>query len=150
AGLERKARIVSEGDRVRRAAQPAHGPTLSPLETQLLAQFAAWGMEPARPKEVAAATAATLKLGDAQIKPMLDRLLAARRLVKVKPDLYVHADVIDQLRTRLVAFLEAHKTIDAQQWKELTGASRKYTIPLAEFFDGEKLTLRVGDLRRKR
>ncbi len=150
AGLERKARIVSEGDRVRRAAQPAHGPPLSPLESQLLAQFAAWGMEPARPKDVAGATAATLKLGDAQIKPMLDRLLAARRLVKVKPDLYVHADVIDQLRARLLAFLEAHKTIDAQQWKELTGASRKYTIPLAEFFDGEKLTLRVGDLRRKR
>ena len=43
-----------------------------------------------------------------------------------------------------------HKTIDAQQWKELTGASRKFTIPLAEYFDAEKVTLRVGDLRRKR
>jgi selenocysteine-specific elongation factor len=150
AGLERKAQLVSEGDRVRRAAQPSRGPQLSTAETQLLAQFAAWGVEPARPKEVAAATAAMLKLNAAQIKPMLDRLLVARRLVKVKPDLYMHADVIDQLRARLVAFLDAHKTIDAQQWKELTGASRKYTIPLAEFFDGEKLTLRVGDLRRKR
>ena len=38
----------------------------------------------------------------------------------------------------------------AQQRKELTGASRKFTIPLAEFFDAEKLTLRVGDVRRKR
>ena len=43
-----------------------------------------------------------------------------------------------------------HTTIDAQQWKDLTGASRKYTIPLAEFFDAEKLTLRIGDLRRRR
>ena len=62
----------------------------------------------------------------------------------------MHADVIAALRTRLVAFLDAHKTIDAQQWKELTGASRKFTIPLAEYFDAEKLTLRVGDVRRKR
>jgi selenocysteine-specific elongation factor len=50
----------------------------------------------------------------------------------------------------LIAHLTAHGTIDAQQWKTLTGASRKFTIPLAEFFDGEKLTLRVGDARRLR
>jgi len=41
-------------------------------------------------------------------------------------------------------------SIDAQQWKELTGASRKFSIPLAEYFDAERITLRVGDLRRRR
>ena len=46
--------------------------------------------------------------------------------------------------------MDAPSTIDAQQWKDLTGASRKFTIPLAEYFDAEKLTLRVGDVRRKR
>ena len=56
----------------------------------------------------------------------------------------------DAIRAKLVAFLDANKTIDAQQWKDLTGASRKFTIPLAEYFDAEKLTLRVGDVRRKR
>ena len=45
---------------------------------------------------------------------------------------------------------DAHPTIDAQQWKDLTGASRKFTIPIAEYFDAEKLTLRVGEIRRKR
>ena len=54
------------------------------------------------------------------------------------------------VRDKLVAFLDANKTIDAQQWKDLTGASRKFTIPLAEYFDAEKLTLRVGDVRRRR
>ena len=54
------------------------------------------------------------------------------------------------VKAKLLAFLEQHKTIDAQQWKDLTGASRKYTIPLAEYFDAEKVTLRVGDVRRKR
>jgi selenocysteine-specific elongation factor len=81
---------------------------------------------------------------------MLDRLIAGKQLIRVKPDLFVHADVIAELRTRLSAFLDAHKTIDAQQWKEMTGASRKFSIPLAEYFDADKLTLRVGDLRRKR
>ncbi len=34
--------------------------------------------------------------------------------------------------------------------QENTGATRKHSIPLAEYFDGEKVTLRVGDIRRKR
>jgi selenocysteine-specific elongation factor len=146
AGLERKAAIATEGDRVRRAAAPGPSVTLSAAETKLLDQFKAWGVEPERPKDVAAA----LGLGEPQTRPLLERLLAIRRLVKIKPDLYMHADVVAELRVRLGAFLDAHKTIDAQQWKELTGASRKFTIPLAEYFDGEKLTLRVGDVRRKR
>jgi selenocysteine-specific elongation factor len=146
AGLERKAQITTEGDRVRREAAPGPNTALSAAETKLLEQFKAWGVEPERPKDVAAATGG----GEPHVKQILDRLIAVRRLVKIKPDLYMHADVVAALRTRLVAFLDAHKTIDAQQWKELTGASRKFTIPLAEFFDGEKLTLRVGDVRRKR
>jgi selenocysteine-specific elongation factor len=40
--------------------------------------------------------------------------------------------------------------VDAQQFKDLCGTSRKYSIPLAEHFDAEKLTVRAGDLRRRR
>jgi len=146
AGLERKAVIVTEGDRVRRASAPSRATALSPAETKLLDQFKAWGVEPPRPKDVPAATGQN----DAQAKALLDRLIASKRLIRIKPDLYMHADIVAALRTKLVAFLDAHKTIDAQQWKDLTGASRKFTIPLAEFFDSEKLTLRVGEVRRKR
>ena len=62
----------------------------------------------------------------------------------------MHARTVDSVRTKLLAHLDQHGTIDAQQWKDLTGASRKFTIPLAEYFDAEKLTLRVGDVRRRR
>ncbi|HSR98230.1 MAG TPA: selenocysteine-specific translation elongation factor [Kofleriaceae bacterium] len=146
AGLERKGAIATDGDRVRKATAPSRGPALSAAETKLLDQFKSWGIEPPRPKDVPAA----VNQGDAQIKTLLDRLIAGKRLIRIKPDLYMHADVVADLRSRLVAFLDAHKTIDAQQWKDLTGASRKFTIPLAEFFDAEKLTLRVGEIRRKR
>ena len=146
AGLERKAVVVSDGDRLRRASGPAARAAPTAAEAKLAEQFRTWGAQPPRPKEVPGATG----LDDAQAKALLDRLLAAKRLVKIKPDLYMHADVVAELRARLLAFLDAHKTIDAQQWKELTAASRKFTIPLAEFFDAEKVTLRVGELRRKR
>ncbi len=146
AGLERKAALASEGDRVRKASAPVRGATLSPAEAKLADQFRAWALEPPRPKDLPA----ELRLPEPQVKTMLDRLIAGKQLVRVKPDLYVHADAIAELRTRLLAFLDAHKTIDAQQWKEITGASRKFSIPLAEYFDAERVTLRVGDVRRKR
>jgi selenocysteine-specific elongation factor len=145
AGLERRGQLVTAGERVRKAAAPAR-PAASPVEARLAEQFRIWALEPLRPKEVPAA----LALPDAQVKTALDRLVAAKQLVKIKPDLLVHADAVAGLRARLIAFLDEHKTINAQQWKDLTGASRKFTIPLAEYFDAEKVTLRVGDLRRRR
>jgi len=145
AGLERRSQLAADGDRVRKAAAPARA-ALSPVEARIIEQLRAWALEPLRPKEIAPA----LGLPEPQVKAALDRLIAAKQLVRVKPDLFVHADVVAELRARLIAFLDEHKTITAQQWKDLTGASRKYTIPLAEHFDAEKLTLRVGEIRRRR
>jgi selenocysteine-specific elongation factor len=145
AGLERRKLVASEGDRVRKSAAPKTA-TLSPVETKLLAKLEETGIEPPRPKELPAA----LGLAEPQIKTALDRLVAQKLAIKIKPDLVMHARTVDALRTKLIAFLDEHKTIDAQQWKELTGASRKFTIPLAEYFDAEKLTLRVGEVRRRR
>ncbi len=143
AGLVKKGAIVATGDRVAKAAPRL---ALSALETKLLALFAEWKLEPLRPKELPAALAATESLA----KAALDKLVALKLVARVKPDLMIHAEALAALRTRLLAFLDAHTTIDAQQWKELTGASRKFTIPIAEYFDAEKLTLRVGEVRRKR
>jgi selenocysteine-specific elongation factor len=43
--------------------------------------------------------------------------------------------------------LERDGEIDAQGFKALTGLSRKFSIPLLEYFDRQKLTIRVGDKR---
>jgi selenocysteine-specific elongation factor len=43
--------------------------------------------------------------------------------------------------------LKEHGELDAQSFKELTGLSRKFAIPLLEWFDKERVTLRVGDKR---
>ncbi len=144
-GLAQRNKLVATGDRVRSASAPVRD-ALSPVEANAIAKLKETGVEPPRPKELAI----LLGVGEAQLKPVLDRLVAAKLAVKIKPDLIMHASTVDDVRARLVAFLDQHATIDAQQWKDLTGASRKFTIPLAEYFDGEKLTLRVGDVRRRR
>jgi len=145
AGLEKRGLVVAAADRVKKSSA-AKTLALSAIESAVLAKLEQTGIEPPRPKELPAA----LGLAEPQVKTALDRLIAAKLAIKVKPDLVMHAHTIDHVRTRLLAFLDQHGTIDAQQWKDLTGASRKFTIPLAEYFDAEKLTLRVGDVRRRR
>jgi selenocysteine-specific elongation factor len=82
-----------------------------------------------------------------QAKDVVLLLLAGGILIKVKEDLYFHAGAIEQLKSKLVAFLKDQGDITTAEFKEMTGVSRKYTIPIFEYFDGMQLTMRVGEKR---
>ena len=45
------------------------------------------------------------------------------------------------------AFKAKSAKIDVAKFKEMTGVSRKYAIPLLEYLDRERVTRRVGDAR---
>ena len=80
-------------------------------------------------------------------KDLLEVMLKDEILIKVKENLYFHRDAILDLKNRLIVFLRENKKITTVQFKEMTGASRKYTIPLIEYFDNARVTIRVGDNR---
>ena len=85
-------------------------------------------------------------------RDLLEVMVKKHTLVKVKEDLYFHHNAIKELEERLIKFLQEKGEITTPELKELTGVSRKYTIPLIEYFDKIQLTVRVGDKRvlRKR
>ncbi|MEE4261123.1 MAG: selenocysteine-specific translation elongation factor, partial [Desulfobacteraceae bacterium] len=91
-----------------------------------------------------------LEVDPIHTKDVMLLLVEEGRIVKTKDDLYFHVDAITELKSRLVDFLKAHGDITTPQFKEMTGASRKYVIPLIEYFDASKVTLRVGDSRKLR
>ncbi|HIJ58544.1 MAG TPA: selenocysteine-specific translation elongation factor [Deltaproteobacteria bacterium] len=68
-------------------------------------------------------------------------------LLKIKEDLYFHCSAVEELEKRLIDFLKKNGEITTPQFKEMTGTSRKYTIPLIEYFDLSQITVRVGDSR---
>jgi len=68
-------------------------------------------------------------------------------LIKVKEDLYFHRNVIEDLKNKLITFFKEEGEISTPQFKNMTGVSRKYTIPLIEYFDRSRITVRVGDSR---
>ena len=78
---------------------------------------------------------------------VLEVMVKEGAILKIKEDLYFHHRAIDRLRLTLVEFLKNHGEITTPQFKDMTGASRKYTIPLIEYFDRIQLTVRVGDTR---
>ena len=83
-------------------------------------------------------------------KQVLQLLVETATLVKVKEDLYYHTENLEKLKSKLVDFLLQKKEISTPQFKDMTGASRKYVIPLIEFFDASNVTIRVGDTRQLR
>jgi selenocysteine-specific elongation factor len=81
----------------------------------------------------------------ARAKSLLQILLREKRLVRVGEDLVFHASAIEQLRTLLAAHKGERFAVPA--FKEWTGISRKYAIPLLEFLDRERVTRRDGEQR---
>ena len=103
------------------------------------------GLEPPRIVELPAHLGVSAQAVDKAITA----LVRQGRAVRTKELCFAQA-TLDVLAARLVAYLEAHGTITAQEWKALTGVSRKFGIPLAEHFDAVRLTLRVGEDRKLR
>jgi selenocysteine-specific elongation factor len=81
------------------------------------------------------------------ILAVFEHLVHEGVLVKIKSGMYFHRIHFENLKGELIHYLKSHKEISTSQFKELTGASRKYAIPLIEYFDQTKLTLRVGEKR---
>ena len=128
----------------------AHRPRLAPKESEarekILAALRAQPLTPPRPEEVARAGG----LDAATVRTMTDLLIEEGELVKVADDLIFHREGIEAARRRLREFLEKEKTMTASSAKSVLESSRKYIIPLLEFFDREGFTIRRGDLRELR
>jgi len=87
---------------------------------------------------------------DCTEKQLLDHanlLSREGRVVKVKGDIFYAPGAIAEIREKTVAYLREKGEITPNAFRELTGLSRKFMIPLLEFFDQEKLTIRLGDKR---
>jgi len=68
-------------------------------------------------------------------------------LIKINEDLCFTGEALTRLREEYKAQLVRDGQATPATFKDLTGLSRKYIIPLMEYFDTSKLTVRVGDHR---
>ena len=91
--------------------------------------------------------AESLRPGDPKaFDKTLEGLARANAVVRIK-ELFFDQPSVEALKKKLVSFLAERGEITVPEFKELTGLTRKYLIPLLEYFDMTKVTLRVGDKR---
>lgn len=90
---------------------------------------------------------AGFKDSKAKAQSIVKLMIKDGELIKINEDLCFARAAMDKLREDYRAMLGRDKKATPTSFKELTGLSRKYIIPLMEYFDMEKLTVRVGDHR---
>jgi selenocysteine-specific elongation factor len=143
--LKNAGAIAVTGDFVHR---PNRGAELTAEESAaklaLEKEFAAAGF--ATPTLEAAR--AKLTVPAAKSEKLAQMLLREKVLVRVGPDLVLHVKTLQHLKQLVAAYKKKHgDRLSVAQFKELTGVSRKYAVPLLEHLDRERVTKRVGDER---
>jgi selenocysteine-specific elongation factor len=88
-----------------------------------------------------------LPVDKARAQKLVTLLLRDRVLVKLADNLVFHQNALHGLRRTLTEYKLKSAKIDVGRFKDLTGVSRKYAIPLLEYLDRERVTRRVGDER---
>lgn len=137
ARLIEQGRVASAGARIR---SPGFEVRLDPAQRRrsdaLVARAAAAGLEGPKAAEIL------------QAEPALTLLLLDDGVLVRVRDHILHAPALQALRDRVLAHLAQHGTLSPTDFKDLTGLSRRHAIPLLEWLDTQRVTVRDGDTRR--
>jgi selenocysteine-specific elongation factor len=142
--LSREQRIEVTGETVR---QSGRGVVMKDEEAEskrtIEQAFATAGLKVPALKDVLAG----LPVDKQRAQKIVTLLLRDRVLIKLSDELVFHREALAELRRKLADEKTKSAKIDVARFKDLTGVSRKYAIPLLEYLDRERVTRRVGDER---
>ena len=147
--LESEHKVISEREQVKLLGRKgAAVDSDTGIQKRLEEILANRGAEPPMLKELCD----TLLLPEKTLLEHLNLLAREGRAVKIKSDIFYAPEPVRAITRLLVERLGSKGEITPPEFRELTGLSRKFMIPLLEYFDAIKLTMRVGDKRipRKR
>jgi selenocysteine-specific elongation factor len=142
-GLIQSKEVVLEKDKLRLPGHQISSVDEKGLIKRVEEAILRGGLQPPSPKELSEEWAE----GEEGVQAVFEYLVHEGVLMKVKSGIYFHRVHFDRLKEELISYLKDKKEITTPQFKEMTGASRKYVIPLIEYFDQIKLTLRLGEKR---
>jgi selenocysteine-specific elongation factor len=137
-------RVRQASDRV---ALADRGPQLSRAERKLLGEL----VERYRRAELQAPSVDDCRRAAGRAANVVSQLLklacADGELVEIAPELYLHTSVVEAVKRRVLDELASGNGLTVGQIREMLGTTRKFAVPLCEYFDRIGLTQRQGDLR---
>jgi len=143
--LAAQKKLDAQGELVKKAgSEIALLPEEAKAKEQIEAAFASAGLAVPSVKEVLAKLTVEAK----RAEKLLQILLREKNLVRVSAELVFHRQALAQLKEQLATYKKTKgDRISVPAFKELTGITRKYAIPLLEYLDREHATRRAGEER---
>jgi selenocysteine-specific elongation factor len=137
-------KVELNGDRLRlRGQRVAFSDQETEARAAIEAAFRNAGLQAPAVRQVLAG----LPVDAARAEKILRLLLRDRVLVKVSDELIFHQSALDHLVEILQGQKSRSPRLTVTTFKDLTGVSRKYAIPLLEYLDSRRITRRAGDER---
>jgi selenocysteine-specific elongation factor len=143
-GLIRKKQVETEGSKLKLPGfKPAVGKDQGLFKDRIVEAIKKGGSQPPVRDEIPALFGIT----DKDARDLLKLLAEEGRVVRINDSLYLDNAVLDAIKVDLVKHLQDKKEIVVAEFRDIARTSRKFAVPLLEYFDSQKLTQRVGDKR---
>ena len=137
-------RVVAKGDKIRLAT---HSPDAAGSDRETLDKIEELLEKSGNTPPTLKVLAERAGVDPKKARPLMKFLVESGKAIKVSEDLYFHSNAVGTIRKTMEAYFEKNESIDPVAFKDLVGVSRKFAIPLLEYFDREKYTMRVGNSR---
>jgi len=143
-GLIKKKQVETDGSRLRLPGfKAAVGKDQSAVKDKIVEAIRKGGPQPPLREELPA----LLGITDKDAKDLLKLLAEEGRTIRINDSLHLHKDTLESIKADLKKYLEGKKEITMAEFRDLAKTSRKFAVPIMEYFDSQKLTQRVGDKR---
>ncbi|HEX9021280.1 MAG TPA: selenocysteine-specific translation elongation factor [Nitrospirota bacterium] len=143
-GLIKKKQLEAEGSKLRIPGfRPTGGKAQDEVKTRIVEAIKKGGTQPPVREEFPA----LFGISERDAKDLLKLLADEGRTVRINDSLHLDRETVEKVRTDLKKHLEQKKEITMAEFRDLAKTSRKFAVPLMEYFDSQKLTQRVGDKR---
>jgi selenocysteine-specific elongation factor len=143
-GLIKKKQLEAEGAKLRMPGfKAAGGKVNDEVKNRIVEAIRKGGSQPPVREELPGLFGIT----ERDAKDLLKLLADEGRTVRINDSLHLDREILDKIRTDLKSHLEAKKEITMAEFRDLARTSRKFAVPLMEYFDSQKLTQRIGDKR---
>jgi selenocysteine-specific elongation factor len=110
---------------------------------QLITRFREMGLQAPTPDEIAGSAGVERTAA----RKIIQMLVKEQLLVRINDALILDRGAVQKLISDVRARKATSTKLGVGEFKELTGLSRKYAVPLLEYLDGQRITRRVGDQR---
>ena len=89
-----------------------------------------------------------LTKGNKVSNEVLDSLLGDT-VIRLNEDIVIHVRMFDEAKNKVLKHFEGNKKLLLSEFRDMTGSTRKYALPILEYMDKAGVTKRVEDYRVK-